>query len=439
MGQSDFLDIFSIHGIKEDMLLDIAFETGLIKRKRTIMPDDLLFAICVESVNGTVSYNNVASQIEANKGKVVSRQAIWKKANEQCRQFFQKIMEILILRNVDNIELNNMKRNSKYKRILVQDSTIIKLPIRLFEVFSGVSNGKAKACNARIQGTYDLIAEKFIAFSIDTYSKNDLKAAPELVLEEGDLALRDRGYWTFDEMSRHIDKGADCIYRYKYNTILIDPVTKKPIDITAELEKNSNLDIIVELNNKERTSVRLVTAQVSEEVASKRRMKAKKENKSTPGKAYLKQLGWTIFLTTISKEDADFTLIFETYSLRWRIEIIFKSWKSNMGFSNIHNVSNIQLHIILLARFIMAIIFTQYFFKQCRLIVKKHLNKYLSLLKVTNYLVKHLGKISKINKELLNYNGYISENIRILSRYCSYETRGRLNDEQKMDAMFLLS
>lgn len=436
MKQNDFLDILNRLGISRNTLLRLAYETGLIKRKRAILPGDILFAICKESVGGTVSYNNIAVQIEIDKDVAVSRQAVWKKVNEQCKQFFQKVMEILILSKVNNIELNNMKRNSKYKRILVQDSTIIKLPLRLFEIFSGISNGKSKACNARIQGTYDLMAEKFIAFSIDTYSKNDLLAAPELVLEESDLVLRDRGYLTLDEMARHVKKGAEFIYRYKYKTKLFDPLTKKPIDITAELEKNSNLDMIVELNDKERTLVRLVTAQVSEETANKRRMKAKKENKSTPSKGYLIQQNWTIFLTTISKEDADFVSILNIYSLRWRIEIIFKSWKSNMEFSKIHNVSNIQLHIILLARFIMAIIFTQYLFKQCRGIVKKHLNKYLSLLKVTNYFAKHLEKISDINNELKNYKDSIGKTIRNLSKYCSYETRNRINDEQKMDMMF---
>ncbi len=436
MNQNSFLEIFNTLGISKEKLLDLAFETGLIKRKRTILPNDILFAICKASVEGTVSYNNVAAQIEAGNGVAVSRQAIWKKATKQCKQFFQKVMEIIILSKIDNVELSNIKRNSKYKRILVQDSTIVKLPLRLFEIFSGISNGKSKACNARIQGTYDLIAEKFIRFSIDTYSKNDLLAAPELVLKDGDLALRDRGYLTFDELVRHIDNNANCIYRYKYNTILFDPSTKKPIDITAELEKNCNLDIIVELNNKEKTTVRLVTAPVSEEIANKRRMKAKKQNKSKPSKGYLTQQNWTIFLTTIQKEDADFVSIFNIYSLRWRIEIIFKSWKSNMEFSKIHNVSNIQLHIIFIARFIMAIIFTQYLFTQCRWIVKKHLNKYLSLLKVTNYLTKHLDKISKLNNELKNYENSIGKTIRNLSKYCSYETRDRVNDEQKMDIMF---
>jgi len=37
-------------------------------------------------------------------------------------------------------------------------------------------------CNARIQAVYDLKRMAFEAFAIDAYSKNDLKAAPEMEL-----------------------------------------------------------------------------------------------------------------------------------------------------------------------------------------------------------------------------------------------------------------
>ena len=89
-----------------------------------------------------------------------------------------------------------------FNRIIVQDSTIIRLPKRLFEEYSGVANGHSKVCNSRVQGVYDLVAEKFLFFSVDSYSKNDLEAAPELVLGKGDLTLRDRGYLIADEIQR---------------------------------------------------------------------------------------------------------------------------------------------------------------------------------------------------------------------------------------------
>jgi hypothetical protein len=38
-----------------------------------------------------------------------------------------------------------------------------------------------------------LISGRFIDFSVDAYSKNDLWAAPKLKIEKDDLVLRDRG------------------------------------------------------------------------------------------------------------------------------------------------------------------------------------------------------------------------------------------------------
>ena len=80
----------------------------------------------------------------------------------------------------------------------------MKLPQRLFANFSGVSNSHAKVCNARIQATYNLLYGKFVAFSIDPYSKNDIAAAQELQISENDLVLRDRGYCERRFESDHI-------------------------------------------------------------------------------------------------------------------------------------------------------------------------------------------------------------------------------------------
>lgn len=439
MKKNDFSHLLNTLGISSEQLFDAAFETGMIKRKRLLTADDILFAFCNESTEGTVSYNDLASKMEDEAGVEVCRQAIWKKVTEPCKMFFEKVLGLVMVSKIDKGKIEVLRISGQYKRLIVQDSTIIKLPARLFEIFSGVSNGHSQVCNARIQGVYDLLSERFISFSIDPYSKNDLKAAPETKLEEGDLVLRDRGYLINDEIQRHIDNGADCIYRYKFGMLLLDPVTKKPIDILSKLKKSNKLDIEVLLNNKSKTKVRLSAVLVKEEIANIRRMKAKKENKNKPTKVYLELLSWSVFITTIPIEQADFIELYSLYEYRWRIEIIFKNWKSNMEFSKIHNVSKIQLSVLLLARFIMIVIFNQHIFRTCRNIVKKHLDKDLSLLKVTHYLVRNPSKIIKVIIEITNYSGNINKNIRILAKYCSYDKRKRVNFEQKMDKLFMQS
>ena len=315
----------------------------------------------------------------------------------------------------------------------MQDSTIIGLPVRLFPSFSGVSNGHTSVCNTRIQCVYDLIAESFIYFTIDSYTKNDLKAAPDLGIQKGDLVLRDRGYLTMDEIERHFTAKADCIFRHKSNMTLLDTQTGVVIDLLAELRSKKQLDFQVMLNNKSHTKVRVVALPVNEEIANQRRMKAKKEMKKEPGEDYLALMSWSIFITTISSEDADYNFIFKAYSLRWRIEIIFKSWKSNMEFSKIHNVSNRQLLLILYARFIMIIVCIQYIFSPARRIIKKYREMELSMIKVVRYLMKNISKLIQIVKAIERYKDKLSYHLKALAKYCSYEKRTRTNFEQEIE------
>lgn len=134
-------------------------------------------------------------------------------------------------------------------------------------------------------------------------------------------------------------------------------------------------------------------------------------------------------------EDVNHDFICKTYSLRWRIEIIFKCWKSNMGFDKIHNVSKIQLNVWLMARFI-VIVCAQMVFQRCRLIVKTNFNTDLSLLKLTKYLLRHAGKIVHIMEELRDPDKTCQPTIQALARFCTYDKRKRPNYQQKIDALF---
>lgn len=435
-----FFLLLESQGVTQEKILDISYETGLIKRKRMIMPGDLLFAICNGTIQGNSSYNDLAMHIDYSTENSVSKQAVAKKIKQQCKIFMQEVVKTILEKKLEKNKYVEVLKTLKYKRIIVQDSTIIKLPLALYEVFSGVTNKHSKRTNARIQVIYDLLSEQFINFSIDTYTKNDLKSAPELQIREGDLVLRDRGYLSYDEVKRHIDAGADCIYRHKFKTTLLDVNTLKPIDLTKMLNKNGNLDMEVRLNNKEKTIVRIISSPVDKSVADERRRKAKKESKSkNPSKEYLEQLDWTIFIITIPKYMADFPTILKLYSLRWRIEIIFKSWKSNMNFSKYHNVSAIQLYVIVLARFIMAMLFVQFIFKKCKIMIYNHFKKYLSLMKTIKYLTNFPDVLIGLYRDLINNDKKeIGLRIKKLNRYCCYDSRKkRLNFEQ--ERMLLLA
>lgn len=50
--------------ISNEMLKDIAFESQLIRHRSSIDPADLIFARCLESSLGTVSHNDLATQLD---------------------------------------------------------------------------------------------------------------------------------------------------------------------------------------------------------------------------------------------------------------------------------------------------------------------------------------------------------------------------------------
>jgi hypothetical protein len=219
-----------------------------------------------------------------------------------CVLFFQAILARMIKHKFSQQQIDAVSKTNNYKRILIQDSTIIKIPKKLLEIFSGVSNGHSTTCNIRIQGVYELISGRFIDFSIDSYSKNDLLSAPELQIGKDDLVLRDRGYCSFKEIERHVSSGADCINRHKMKFIYLNPASGQPIDLMKLLRKNSRIDMVVCLNNKERTQVRLVAEPASDQIANQRRRKAKNEIKGhNPCEEMLELMGYTIFITTYNQ------------------------------------------------------------------------------------------------------------------------------------------
>jgi hypothetical protein len=111
------------------------------------------------------------------------------------------------------------------------------------------------------------------------------------------------------------------------------------IDLHEFIENNKNINVIdkeVVLGEKERISVRLVGIRLPRNVADERKRKAKKDRnkKTNHSKKYLDLLGWSFFITNVPKEiwkPRDITIV---YGYRWRIEIIFRAWKSGFKMSD---------------------------------------------------------------------------------------------------------
>jgi len=427
-------NFFIAEGLSDEEIERIAFETGFCKRRSgKIKAPDFLIHHCLLSLEGTVSFNDIAGKIGSNTDAEASRQAYHQRMGSECVDFFEKILASVMASKCRFDQLDDLTASGAFSRILVQDSTVIRLPLRLFDVFSGVKNAHSAVCNARVQGIYDLVSKKFIDFSIDPYSRNDLKAAADIDVQPGDLLLRDRGYFIVGNVRDLKQQGADTISRYKHKTSIYDVETGEEINLLEHLQKFGSIDRQV-LAGKEKYKVRITAHPVDEETANLRRMKAKKESRSKkPSKQLLALMSWTIFITTVETEQLTYETIFKLYRLRWRIENIFKTWKSHFNFDKIHNVSEKQLRVLLTARLIMSVFIYHRLFRPLSACIRKISKKRLSLMKFTNYIRKNLNFIY----ELVDVQNISKKTVRVAIKYCTYESRKRSNFETRLEKLLL--
>ena len=138
-------------------------------------------------------------------------------------------------------------------------------------------------------------------------------------------------------------------------------------------------------------------------------------------------MSWTIFITNLARDKFTFKDILNLYGLRWRIESIFKTWKSNISFTLIHNISSHQLRAMIIARLITIVITMHCVYAPCSKYIARTTNSYLSIMKLMRYIQikkeRLLSLLSSIAKG-------IEESVPVLQRYCTYDKRMRCNFAQ---------
>lgn len=421
--------------INENDINQLAEKSGWLKRTpRNITPAALLFSLCKTSMNGGASFNDIASTMSRMEiGCSPSKQAVAKRINKSFLEILEELLASLITKKIAHSDISSAFSDllAPYDRILLQDSTIVKLPSWLFDAYSGVANATTQVCNARIQAVYDLKNMKFLHFSIDAYSKTDVTVAQDLEIQANDLVIRDRGYLTIPEIARHIQEEAYFIYRHKAKFIYHDPESQDKIELLKTLKKHGSLDKTVCLNDEARTKVRLVAQRVEKAVAATRRRKLKKEaNNKNPSKELLELCDWSIYLTNITDQGVGFKELLHIYGLRWRIEIIFKTWKSHLNFAKIHRVSEIELKVLLKIRLLLITEGTNVLYQLCVEKVFDLYGKDLSLQKMIKQLAQDPEIFGLINQGFASKDEN-HEAWKFLSRYCCYDKRKRKNFNQK--------
>jgi len=403
----------------------LAIETGFVKRKpKKIWPINFLLGFFIMTLTGANSLSSFATTIGLIGGVRISKQAVDKRIKEPLIRFLESVLALSLLHDI-HAGSESLYKNlaTKFNRIFVEDSTNIQLDSKLAQEFPGSKNGRGeKYAVLKIQAVFDLLCERFYHFSISAFTRNDQKASKDILtlIKAGDLIIHDLGYFVLSALNEIELKGANFLCRLKQGVNLYETDGNTPFNLFKKLKKYGRLDIDIVMGASEKLHVRLVALPVPEDVAAERRRKAKRnrDRRCNPSKEHLALLGWNILITNIDRELLDGQQLADLYGCRWRIEIIFKSWKSHFSLTNVPKASVIRVKSYIYSMLIFITLFQTWIFVRMYRKLCDRKSEQLSLLKVSRFFKEQIWAIV-----LYLYNqGYLEDQILY---HCLYEPRNK--------------
>lgn len=410
-------DVLITEGLKNGTL-----ENGIIlSRRRSIIPEKLIATIIRKSNEGTWSYSQIAKGYGFDTGIAVTKQAIWKATQKYVFNTLQVILSFLLTKAINS---KNLSSNKFFKRILIEDSSSIKIGDKFKSFFPGSSNQNGRNSSIKFHTMYDLVAEKFINFKITPFTDNDLSMSKDIFrfIKTNDLIIRDMGYFIIENFNEINNKLAFFISRLKL-PVKVFFLNGEELSFYKLLKERKIIDIPILLGTP-KLRVRLIAIPIPKKEEEQRRRKANLNKKIKYTDLYKFLLGWNLMVTNINVHDCSAEDVYKLYSLRWRIESIFKMWKSYMNFDDFSNVASLeQLLITIVAKLIWVTLIHQTAIEIFVQKIERELNREVSFFQLYNLINEN------INKYIYAISNYKEREFyeKLIIKTCLYEKR---NDRQ---------
>jgi hypothetical protein len=357
----------SFEGVQLD---ELAKKTGVIERKRELTGSALISilmmgCVCDTGDAGIRSLKRMCLLLRKYYGEAIKikPQALQKKINlPKTAMFIKEVMSKMLAYKIDKSlkKLLGKRKITSLFRILLQDSTVISLPESLKRIFRGCGGTASEAavkCDFILdQSNHLVIRVKFVAGRIP-----DVKMSADIIdyLEEGDLVIRDLGYFNLSQLLRIVSNAKFISRLSKSTNVYLNKKDKEPLDLikhlkTLEVEKR-NVDIDIYVGKSERMHLRLIGVKVPPEVAEARRQQYKRNRKKKePSEELQEWNGYTLMITNISREMLSLKMILKLYKIRWQIELFFKNIKSNLCIDKLTGKNKYRILYILYTKIVLT-------------------------------------------------------------------------------------
>lgn len=292
----------------------------------------------------------------------------------------------------------------QFSAINLVDSTVVGLPDNMVAEFPGCG-GDGPQASLKMQLKFEFLHGNLSQIVLQAGREPDQNFAAYLEeVQAGSLNINDLGYFVLANL-KTIDKGQEAYYisRYLFGTSLLTP-DEETINLGARLKKASRrpFEMEVLLGAKEKLPCRLICIPLPQEVADRRRQKAKERarRQGKPlSKEYLALLDWLIFVTNVPREMLSIEQVALLYRVRWQIELVFKLWKSYGGLGHIQGLRRERVLFELYAKMI-GIVLTQFLLAPLRMPQGAWTNREISSFKVRDILQRFALELMRSLRKL---------------------------------------
>jgi len=304
----------------------------------------------------------------------ISAPALAQRINQTSSvRFMRAIFEKFLQKTRENLEKGNpcLKGILKiFNNIFIQDSTVFELNKKLTLYFPGTKRGGKKGgttCKSQVK--IDLIQNfatgKIEEAQIYEGKRPDQSLSDKIIhnLNPGDLVLRDLGYFKIDVFETIMKTGAFFISRFPSHVkVYLNENDERPVKLAEHLNKyyknSSVIDLTVYISDK-RLKIRLIAYRTPKEIVKERLRKTNKSAKEmgrTTSSEKLALLEFSVFICNIPVDRISAEIIGTIYRLRWEVELIFKTWKSQLKLDVLEGICLQRIQCLLWSRLCLVIL-----------------------------------------------------------------------------------
>jgi hypothetical protein len=342
----------------------MAAKSGFIKRSRKLSAPQFLNSLMFLTSNqADTSLPDITADLYQQFSVDISKEGIHKKFSPQAVSFLKEMIRSQLderLKHPARTELSKC-----FSAINIKDSSKFALPDMYRGDYPGFGNFHKGQGVMNIQYEYDLISGHWKTLELTSIKTNDQQESRDSIhlISKGELYIRDLGYVTPFYLKSIIEKRAFFLNRLPAQAIVRtssgELIDWKQLDRKFKKTSASQLDLDVQIYEHEPVACRMIVERVDDKLYRERirqaEQSAKRHGVGLTEKHKIR-CRYNTFITNVDRESLQAEMVRRVYYLRWQIELVFKTWKSNLQINKLKKVKKERLECQLLAKLLWALL-----------------------------------------------------------------------------------